>query len=179
MIFRKKLTGRIVDVLPIVPCCITVAHAFGRIGCFFAGCCGGRKAVEGDFFYFLAMKFPEEGLVYPTQLFEAFFLFVLFGVLLLLVLKKNFKYGFSIYLGAYGIWRFFLEFLRDDYRGEFIPGLTPSQFWSIIMVLGAVPVYFLIKYLLKIRNKSKEEIVSVEKPKEEVDTNEETNDENI
>ena len=47
------------------------------------------------------------------------------------------------------------------------------------MVLGAVPVYFLIKYLLKIRNKSKEEIVSVEKPKEEVDTNEETNDENI
>ena len=179
MIFRKKLTGRIVDVLPIVPCCITVAHAFGRIGCFFAGCCGGRKAVEGDFFYFLAMKFPEEGLVYPTQLFEAFFLFVLFGVLLLLVLKKNFKYGFSIYLGAYGIWRFFLEFLRDDYRGEFIPGLTPSQFWSIIMVLGAVPVYFLIKYLLKIRNKSKEEIVSVEKPKEEVDTNDETHDENI
>lgn len=179
MIFRKKLTGRIVDVLPIVPCCITVAHAFGRIGCFFAGCCGGRKAVEGDFFYFLAMKFPEEGLVYPTQLFEAFFLFVLFGVLLLLVLKKNFKYGFSIYLGAYGIWRFFLEFLRDDYRGEFIPGLTPSQFWSIIMVLGAVPVYFLIKYLLKIRNKSKEEIVSVEKPKEEVGTNEETHDENI
>ena len=179
MIFRKKLTGRIVDVLPIVPCCITVAHAFGRIGCFFAGCCGGRKAVEGDFFYFLAMKFPEEGLVYPTQLFEAFFLFVLFGVLLLLVLKKNFKYGFSIYLGAYGIWRFFLEFLRDDYRGEFIPGLTPSQFWSIFMVLGAVPVYFLIKYLLKIRNKSKEEIVSVEKPKEEVDTNEETHDENI
>ena len=49
---RKKLTGKIVDILPIAPICITVAHAFGRIGCFFAGCCGGKIAHEGDFFYF-------------------------------------------------------------------------------------------------------------------------------
>lgn len=159
-LMRKKLTGKIVDILPIAPCCIVIAHAFGRIGCFFAGCCGGRAADPSDTFYFLAMRFPNQGLVYPTQLFEAIFLFILFGILLLLVLKKNFKYGFSIYLFAYGVWRFLIEFLRDDDRGAFIPGLTPSQFWSIIMIIGAVPVYFLIRYLLKTRNNDESPLVN-------------------
>lgn len=159
-LMRKKLTGKIVDILPIAPCCIVIAHAFGRLGCFFAGCCGGRAADPSDTFYFLAMRFPNQGLVYPTQLFEAIFLFILFGILLLLVLKKNFKYGFSIYLFTYGIWRFLIEFLRDDDRGAFIPGLTPSQFWSIIMIIGAVPVYFLIRYLLKTRNNDESPLVN-------------------
>lgn len=159
---RKKLTGRIVDVLPIAPACIVIAHALGRIGCFFAGCCGGRVALETDFFYFLAVKFPGHSyLQYPTQLFEAIFLLLLFGVLVYLFMKKNFKYGFCVYLGAYGIWRFFLEFLRDDNRGSFVPGLTPSQFWSIVMILLVVPVYFIIRYLLKTRHLACEDIMKV------------------
>lgn len=153
---RKKLTGKIVDILPIAPACIAIAHAFGRLGCFFAGCCGGRLAQEGDLFYFLAVTFPptaqQPGLRYPTQLFECVFLLILFAVIFILVYKKSFKYGFVIYLASYGVWRFFIEILRGDDRGSFVPGLTPSQFWSIIMVVGAVPVYFLIKYLLRERN---------------------------
>lgn len=153
---RKKLTGKIVDILPIAPACIAIAHAFGRLGCFFAGCCGGRLAQEGDLFYFLAVNFPstaqQPGLRYPTQLFECVFLLILFAVIFILVYKKSFKYGFVIYLASYGVWRFFIEILRGDDRGSFVPGLTPSQFWSIIMVVGAVPVYFLIKYLLRERN---------------------------
>lgn len=154
IVMRKKLTGKIIDILPIAPVCIAVAHAFGRIGCFFAGCCGGQKAVEGDLLYFLAMNFPGKGLIYPIQLFEAVFLFILFGILLYLVLKKNFQYGFCVYLSAYGIWRFIIEFFRGDDRGEFIPGITPSQFWSILMFIGSFFVYFLIKYLLKERQKN-------------------------
>lgn len=153
---RKKLTGKIVDILPIAPACIAIAHAFGRLGCFFAGCCGGRLAQEGELFYFLAVNFPptaqQPGLRYPTQLFECVFLLILFAVIFILVYKKSFKYGFVIYLASYGVWRFFIEILRGDDRGSFVPGLTPSQFWSIIMVVGAVPVYFLIKYLLRERN---------------------------
>lgn len=150
---RKQLTGKIVDILPIAPVCITVAHGFGRIGCFFAGCCGDAFANPDDLLYFLAMKFPS-GIQYPVQLFEAFVLFALAGVITWLILKKDFKYGFVIYLPVYGIWRFFIEYVRGDERGALIPGLTPSQFLSIIMVLGTVPVYYLIKYLLKNRNKS-------------------------
>lgn len=158
---KKHLTGRIVDILPIAPVCITIAHAFGRVGCFFAGCCGGKVAEPTDALYFLAMKFPTTTgyvLKYPIQLFEAIFLFILFAVLFILVLKKGFKHGFSVYLLAYGIWRFFIEYARGDDRGSFIPGISPSQFWSIIMVLIAVPVYFLIEYLFKTRKEVETEI---------------------
>ena len=41
-ILRKKLDGRLVDALSMIPCAILIAHAFGRIGCFFAGCCYGQ-----------------------------------------------------------------------------------------------------------------------------------------
>ena len=155
VIRRKSLTGRIVDILSIVPCCIAVAHAFGRVGCFFAGCCNGRHPHETDVFLFLAINFPPDsqysGLRYPTQLFEAIILFIMFGIMFYLVVKKGFIYNFPIYLASYGAWRFFIEFLRGDGRGQFVGSISPSQFWSIIMVILAIPCYFLIKYLFKKR----------------------------
>ncbi len=55
--------------------CIVIAHAFGRMGCFFAGCCYGKPTDHG-------IVFPSGGSngveVIPTQLYEALFLFVLF-----------------------------------------------------------------------------------------------------
>ncbi|MGN1095244.1 MAG: prolipoprotein diacylglyceryl transferase [Eubacteriales bacterium] len=136
-IARRKLTARLIDALPIVPCCITIAHAFGRIGCFFAGCCYG-KATDS----FLGVKFP--GLshaVHPTQLYEALFLFILFGVLSYLLLKKRFKYNMSLYLVAYGVFRFLIEFLRGDDRGKLLGALSPSQFWSILMIIGGIVLF--------------------------------------
>jgi len=149
VIFRKKLTGRVTDILPIAPACITVAHAFGRLGCFFAGCCGGIRTDS-----WLGIQFPGYSYkVYPTQLFEAIFLFILTALLFILVYKKNFKYTFVIYLAGYGLWRFLLEFIRGDDRGEFIGNISPSQFWSLLMILLSVPVFFLIKYLTTKREK--------------------------
>ena len=52
----------------------------------------------------------------------------------------------SVYLISYGIWRFVIEYFRGDYRGSLIPGLSPSQFWSIVMVIGGVAIFFLYKY---------------------------------
>ena len=49
----------------------------------------------------------------------------------------------SLYLVSYGIWRFIIEYFRADYRGNLIPGLSPSQFWSIIMVLLGVAIFFI------------------------------------
>ena len=42
IIFRKKVPGSLFDIMPVIPCMITIGHAFGRIGCFFAGCCYGK-----------------------------------------------------------------------------------------------------------------------------------------
>ena len=81
----------------------------------------------------------------PTQLYEAAFLFIMFGVCSYLVMKKDFKHNLSLYLISYGIFRFLLEFIRGDDRGQFIAGITPSQFWSIVMIVAGILVFFILK----------------------------------
>ena len=168
-IFRKKYKARLMDIISIAPCCILIAHAFGRVGCFFAGCCYGKPTDS-----FLGIEFPgvHGGPRHATQLYEAIFLFILFGLCYLLYWKKNFKYNLSLYLIVYGIFRFLIEFLRDDARGQLLGIVSPSQFWSILMVVGGVGVYFLLKWLLPIREKELAE--QAETPVEEMVETEET-----
>lgn len=148
-IFRKRLEGRLVDIISLLPCCIVIAHAFGRIGCFFAGCCYGKPTDS-----FLGVQFPFlDHKVHPTQLYEAAFLFILFAVMLFIYLKKGFKHNLSLYLLSYGIFRFLIEFVRGDDRGAFVGGISPSQFWALVMIVASVAVYFLLDYLFKLREK--------------------------
>lgn len=143
--FRRRLDGRLTDILNLVPCCITIAHGFGRIGCFFAGCCYG---IPTDFF--LAVKFPHLPVpVHPTQLYEAAFLFLLFALLSYLLLRRKFRYNMSVYLVSYGVFRFLIEYLRGDARGSFVSGISPSQFWSILMVAGGIALFFVLRFLEK------------------------------
>ena len=86
--------------------------------------------------------------VIPTQLIEAAFLFALFGLLLWFTLSDKVK-GFNLvsYALSYSVFRFVIEFFRDDYRGSFIPGLSPSQFQSIILLaVGVFVVALRLKY---------------------------------
>ena len=64
----------------------------------------------------------------------------------------------TLYLISYGIWRFVIEYFRADYRGDFIPGLSPSQFWSIIMVIGGIIVFFIYRYFDPKLNKENEQL---------------------
>ena len=95
------------------------------------------------------MHFPRVGWTYPTQLFEAMFLLVTFVILGYFTVYKKYKYSMNVYLIAYGIFRFLIEYVRGDDRGSFIPGLTPSQFWSIIMVIMGVLFMFIMPYIIK------------------------------
>lgn len=141
LIFRNKIEGKLSDALPVIPCSITLAHGFGRIGCFFAGCCYGKETDS-----VLGVKFPcLPNPVHPTQLYEAAFLFLLCAVMAYLLLKKSFRYNMSVYLVSYGIFRFAIEYLRDDHRGELVSGITPSQFWSVCMVALGVLLVFLMR----------------------------------
>lgn len=120
-IFRKKYTTRLYEVISLLPCSILIAHAFGRIGCFFAGCCYGKETDS-----FLGVQFPNlPHPVHPTQLYEAAFLFVLFAVSVYLILKKDFKHNLSLYLIAYGVFRFLIEYVRGDDRGELVGFVSP------------------------------------------------------
>ena len=144
-IFKSDMNKGVWELLRFVPISITLAHGFGRIGCFFAGCCGG---VETDMWF--GVQFPGETVKeVPTQLFEAIFLFLISAVMIVLYFKFHFKYNMTVYLIGYGIWRFLIEFVRDDDRGAFIPGLTPSQFWSILMVIGGIAFFFVYQFVDK------------------------------
>lgn len=131
------------SLLAIAPCAITLAHGIGRLGCFSTGCCGGIRTDS-----FLGIRFPNHTYkTYPTQLFEAGFLFILFAFFSYMFFKKK-PCAFWIYMSAYGLFRFALEFLRGDERGEFfIKALSPSQALSIIM--AAVGITMLALKLIK------------------------------
>lgn len=152
--YRKKHTARLYQIISILPCSILIAHAFGRVGCFFAGCCYGKETDS-----FLGVQFPDlPNPVHPTRLYEAAFLFVMFAICLYLVIKKDFKHNLSVYLVAYGIFRFFLEYLRDDHRGALVGSISPSQFWSVLMVVAGVMVFFIVRSIY--RKAAKDETVS-------------------
>ncbi|MDE5896868.1 MAG: prolipoprotein diacylglyceryl transferase [Clostridia bacterium] len=128
---------------------IPAGHCFGRIGCFFGGCCFGCPT-NGAF----GVVFPEGSIpyefyggavkVHPTQLYEAALLLVLFAVLALFGKNR----AFPAYLILYGAARFALEFLRADDRGAIfgIP-LSPAQILSVVFILlgagiGAARLFF-------------------------------------
>ncbi len=144
--FVPKAKGNALNYFSLFIPGLVIGHAFGRMGCFFAGCCYG--GVTDSIF---GVVFPEGSLaaeqypsgdgtslpVWPTQLFEACFEFALFLVMMIFR-KKLKKYNIEIYCIAYGIFRFLIEFLRGDDRGATGMALTPSQIMSIILLIGAV-----------------------------------------
>lgn len=122
---------------------ILLAHAFGRIGCWCAGCCYGKEPTV-EWLKWLAVNYPTDfgtKLVYPTQLMESGFLFICF-FLFAFLMKKNQTERYFI---TYGVFRFGLEFFRGDDRGASPFGpLSPSQFMSIIMVTCGI-ICFIIR----------------------------------
>lgn len=163
---KPELNATLTDALPFIPIAITIAHAFGRLGCLFAGCCYG-KPTDAWFGIACADDYALAGVkVVPTQLFEMLFLIVLSGVMALLYFKFRFNYNFAVYAIAYGIWRFTLEFFRYDDRGQFLgTALSPSQIWCIVMVLCGAGYVFLQKYVLAKHMKHPE--LAAGKPAEE------------
>ena len=144
---KSDMNKGVWELLRFAPISITIAHAFGRLGCFSAGCCGG---IETEAWY--GIQFPGEAhKEIPTQLFEAIFLFLISVVMIILYFKFHFKYNMGVYLIGYGVWRFLIEFIRGDVieRGKFVPGLTPSQFWAILMVIGGIAFFFIYRYFDK------------------------------
>lgn len=131
---------------------IPLAHGFGRIGCLMAGCCHGTVCQTPQWYTFTFYDLYVDGTVkpfyaVPVQLLEAVFLFALAAVLIVRVVKNK-HYNLSIYMIAYGVWRFFAEYLRADARGEgLLPFLSPSQQTALLLIAVGVGVIFLEKFV--------------------------------
>jgi len=118
---------------------IPLFHGFGRIGCFLGGCCYGVECSFG-FTYQHALIESANGVSrFPVQLVESGLNFMLFGLLLLLYLKKSSRGKLVfLYLIIYPVIRFILEFFRGDtYRG-FVGFLSTSQLISLLLLAFSV-----------------------------------------
>lgn len=128
---------RFFELANIAACSIVIAHAIGRIGCLMAGCCHGLPTDSPLGIY---MEYAGEK-VLPVQLYESLFLFALFAFLLWRVFAGK-KFNLEIYMTVYGVWRFFIEYLRGDERGgTFIPFLSPSQLTALLLIVGGVLLF--------------------------------------
>jgi phosphatidylglycerol:prolipoprotein diacylglycerol transferase len=130
---------------------ISLGLAWGRMGCFLAGCCFGVRADTA-----WAVSFPpwspasetqfREGLlaaerlpslpVHPTQLYESVgCLAIAAYCYLVLAPRKRFDgQVFLVFLGAYSALRVAVEALRNDDRGGAL-GLSTSQLISVAIVV--------------------------------------------
>ncbi len=178
---KPKLNATLTDALPFIPIAICIAHAFGRLGCFCAGCCYGKPDPDfgltcaNGWSNLLQMDVSNVKVV-PLQLFEMAFLLALAGAMAFMYFRYKFNYNFGLYAVAYGIWRFVIEFYRGDDRGQFAgTALTPSQFWCIFMVIFGIGFIFLQKYWLSKQMKHPElpkdveqKPAEAEEPKQEI-----------
>lgn len=125
---------------------IPLIHFWGRLGCFFAGCCfGSPTSLPFGIIYnsnSYAFSILKNTATHPVQLYEA-----LFNIILYFVLEKKiaFKNRFYVYIYSYSIFRFFVEFIRfDRERGAYIFNcLSPSQFVSIFSIVFWCTIFML------------------------------------
>lgn len=154
LITCKKTSFSVVQWLDILTVPFVLFHFCGRMGCFFAGCCYGKQTDSA-----LGMVFPDQpdaGIfhnghaVYPTQLFEAIFLFALAIILLCIP-----KYKFYLYCLGYPIFRFAVEFLRGDDRGMYFGLLSPAQLISTL-IFGTTVTYLVVRYALSKKRRTEQ-----------------------
>ena len=135
---------------------IAIGHAIGRLGCFFAGCCYGKPcSLPWAVTFTDPRSLAPLGIpLHPTQLYSSLSLFFLFGLLIFLRRRKTF-HGELLwsYALVYSIMRFFIEFLRGDYRGTILAGLL-----STTQAVGIVFAGISVGMLLYLRKKAADDV---------------------
>jgi len=125
---------------------VAAAQALGRVGCFLAGCCYGKPTASHFGVVFPQGNFAPAGIpLWPTQLFSAAG-DLLIALFLLYIDRRPHRTGHlaAWYLLLYGVGRFLIEFLRNDYRGS-VGALSASQFISLFAVAAGLAIAFLLR----------------------------------
>jgi phosphatidylglycerol:prolipoprotein diacylglycerol transferase len=144
---RKIRFGILADLL--APS-VFLGYFFGRLGCFFNGCCYGHAC---DLPW--AMQFPTETnraiitpLSHPTQLYSAALAVVLFLFMQRAKLSPKWTQFPGqltlLFFGLYAVERFFIEFFRAGATARYLFGspLTEAQ-WTSIFGLIAIGVFWI------------------------------------
>lgn len=132
---------------------LAIGQFFGRIGCFFAGCCYGRQC---SLPWAVVFTHPEslarKGVpLHPTQLYSSLANLILFTLLWSFRKRKSFDGQlFWVYAMLYGITRTIIEFYRGDFRGPVF-----LEVFSVSQILGITMSLISMMMLIYLRKQSK------------------------
>jgi len=152
-IYRLPL-GKTADIAGLA---LPLGHFFGRIGCFFAGCCYGKACALPWAITFTHPKSlaPLNVALHPTQLYHSFTNLLIFLALFFLRRRKRFDGQiFWLYILFYGVARSVIEVFRGDYRG-----VTVFDMFSISQIfgIGSAVVAMLMLIILFIQSRASDE----------------------
>jgi len=141
MLYIRKHKMPLWEVADIAAIAVPLAYGFGRIGCFFAGCCYGEVC---DLPW--AVTFPGEIVArHPTQLYSMLLGFGLAVFALWFRKRRTFAgQSFLLYLMLYGIGRGLIEMLRIN-PTVFGTPLSVAQFTGLVLVVAAGIAYPLLR----------------------------------
>jgi phosphatidylglycerol:prolipoprotein diacylglycerol transferase len=138
--------------LDILAVALPVGQAFGRLGCFAAGCCHGSACalpwavtIDSELVDASLRGIP----IHPVQIYElGLLLFLALG--LYIVWRRGAIAGTVtlLYCAGYSILRFFIENFRGDNVRGFVRGgpLSTSQAIALVILLMSGACYLLMRY---------------------------------
>lgn len=137
--YLRKHKMKVLPLLDMVAFAGMIVHGFGRLGCFFAGCCYGQETDGPIFITFsdTASIAPTDVYLHPTQLYSVTLIATIFVILTLFKRHKRFEGQlFFIYVMLYAFGRGIIEIFRGDISRGFIidEWLSHSQFISLILI---------------------------------------------
>ncbi len=125
-LFAKLTKRKVADVFDVFTVCIIFTLMCARINCLISGCCFGLP-IKGTTLY------------WPTRELEIAFYVVLLIWLGGRILKtKAPGTAYPLYMIAYGVFRFIIEWFRQSSYS----GIHPAHIWSLISLALGLSIYF-------------------------------------
>ncbi len=119
---------------------VALAQSFGRVGCFYAGCCYGLPTDSK-----IGVIFPQGSLapagvsLIPTQLISSGLDLVLFAILYYNFTKgKHRENTAPLYFILYSFGRFLVEMYRGDLERGFVGPFSTSQFVAVLVFVAGI-----------------------------------------
>ncbi len=130
---------------------LTIFLIFGltllRLNCILVGCC---TSIELDFLGGRTLPIREVELA----------IFICFIIIMLPKIRKQLTHGevYPLFLICYGVYRFVIEFFREEYFTFFSTPIHWGHIWSVISVVAGTVAYVKIMQNLKYNSKKRKKL---------------------
>jgi len=149
IVYIKKFNLPVGKTLDLFAPSVALGEFFGRIGCFFAGCCYGR---ECDLPWAVTFTHPQSlariGVpLHPTQLYTSLAALITFLVLVFWRQRKSFDGQLALlWIFFYSVFRTIIEFFRGDPRGYLLMNtFAVSQVLSLSLIIISLIMLVVMK----------------------------------